>query len=65
MSIDCQGCGTPFVLVLFYIVYPIKLIIFLITLLIENLVKLSIKNETFIKSKKYKILRYIGLGFIH
>ena len=61
MSVDCPGCGTPFVLILFFVVYPITLIIFLIVLLVENLAKLLIKNETVVKSKKYKILRYIGL----
>jgi hypothetical protein len=63
MSVDCpQGCGTPFVLVLFFIIYPITFIIFLVMLLIENLAKISIKNETIVNSKKYKILRYIGLA---
>ena len=57
----CPGCGTPFVLVLFY-VYPITFKIFLILFVIENLAKISIKNETFVNSKKYKILRYIGLA---
>jgi hypothetical protein len=61
MSIDCPGCGLPFVLILFYFFYPITLIIFLGTLLIENLLKLKIKNENIVKSKKCKVLRYIGL----
>lgn len=48
-----------FIFVLFF--YPITLIIFIVILLIENLTKISIKNENIVKSKKYKILRYIGL----
>lgn len=50
---------TSFIFVLFF--YPITFIIFLITLLTENLAKLSIKNENVIENKQYKVLRYIGL----
>ena len=52
------GIGLFFFIIIFY---PITFIIFIVILLIENLAKLSIKNENIVKSKKYKILRYIGL----
>ena len=52
------GIGLFFFIIIFY---PITFIIFLLILLIENLAKLSIKNENVVNKKIYKILRYIGL----
>ena len=56
---DTDAGITYFFFILLF--YPITFIIFLLILLIENLAKLSIKNENVVNKKIYKILRYIGL----
>lgn len=61
MGYNCPTCGTPIHFILILLFYPITFIIFLVIILTEYLKNLSIKKEVIVNSKKYKILRYIGL----